>query len=464
MNYLERRLSILERRMIEAIGSQVISLSLSNISNFYKSYIKENKQKMISELNRVGYYVLKNKVSIGNSPTTTKDIQICTYFASMDFIDECNAALANKYNVNVDIQSVGGFFVPATNELVVIVKVYNDDLEKSLKDADIRSTIEHELTHAFDHTNKDRRLADQNNVPGVGENFLSMCAYLGCASRSDIFNLMGTDILTNGAASECIYSISIILYKLFTITEFNAHQMSDLDSLHKVDINRSDRVRKALRKDILTDTKLTERNLKSAIKITPEKSPELWKIVGNVLTYMGYNLDGKSPSAVYQFFKRESRKLFDKFISRKMKNQVKAIISLREKNNLKEKIISCIKNNDMQRGVSFWFSPSGDTNSYLCRITASTSTVALTINRERVKLYGNADAIYKRAVDANNDRNRAAFEFAIDNLVDIIVQSIERNFNDIKYDPVYDITIPQDELQISKSNKISSRFADLDWD
>jgi hypothetical protein len=44
------------------------------------------------------------------------------------------------------------------------------------------------------------------------------------------------------------------------------------------------------------------------------------------------------------------------------------------------------------------------------------------------------------------------------------VQSIERAFNDVKYSPVYDITIPQDDVQINKSNQIASRFADLDWD
>lgn len=55
----------LRRQYLEAISSNVISLSLSNISDYYMSYIRSHSGKVESELERVGYFVLKNKVSIG---------------------------------------------------------------------------------------------------------------------------------------------------------------------------------------------------------------------------------------------------------------------------------------------------------------------------------------------------------------------------------------------------------------
>ena len=85
------------------------------------------------------------------------------------------------------------------------------------------------------------------------------------------------------------------------------------------------------------------------------------------------------------------------------------------------------------------------------------------MNHKEQPIIGNADDIYSRILDARITGG-AEFDFAVDNLVDIIIQSLERAFNNIPYDPVYDITIPQDEEQSYKSNKISSRFADLDWD
>lgn len=455
----------LKRRYLEAISSSAASLSLSNISRFYDSYIKNNEDKVKSELERVGYYTLKNKLSIGDNSSNTKDVYISTYFVNMDKADTCNNMLSQKYHGDVDVRNVGGFFSPQTNELVVLVRVYDtDSIEDDLKDSDIRSVIEHEMTHAFDNTTKSDKMKNQNISPGIGENFLSACAYLGCANRSDIADLMMNDMFMNGKISSSIHAISLLLYKLFTITEFNAHQMSDLEETHNVDIKRSDDVRKALRRDVLNDYTITNKLLRDAAKVTPERAPQLWKVIGNVLSYMGYNLRSKSPNAVYKFFTEYSDKLFKKYINRKMKNQAKSIISLKEKNNIKNKLIECISNNNLKRGISFWFSPAGNRNSYLCRFKSNDGKSVLTINNKDAKIFGNANAMMQRAIDANNSGNNSNLEFAIDNLVDIIVQSIERKFNNVNYDPVYDITVPQDEVTINQSNKRTSRFADLDWD
>lgn len=455
----------LRKKYLEAISVSSASLSLSNITNFYYNYVKDNADKVKGQLYRNGYFLLKNKVSTGDSSANTKDVYISTYFIDVDREDDCARMLQQKYHSDVDVRGTGGFFVPSTNELVVLVKIYDlDNIEKSIKKADIRSTIEHELTHAFDHTSKNDRLAKQNNNPGVGESFLSTCAYLGCATRSEISDLLTSDFVYDGATSKCLYAISIVLYKLFTLTEFNAHQMSDLEETHKVDFKKSAKVKSALMKDIKSDTNITRKILQDAVSITPDECPQLWTIVGRVLNYMGYTVNSKSPNAVYKFFAVNSTKLFNKFYQKKLKNQVKYIISLREKDNIKNNLIRCIKQNKMRIGISFWFSPTGSSDSYLCRIKSTGDHISLTVNHQDQKIIGNADAIYKRALDAYNENRKSVFEFAIDNLVDIIVQSLERAFNNIAYDPVYDITIPQDEEQVQQSNKRANRFADLDWD
>lgn len=379
--------------------------------------------------------------------------------------NECNTMLSQRYHTDTNIMMVNGFFVPDTNELVVLVKTNEDeDIADSLKKSNIRATIEHELTHAFDNTNKSTKFSKQNSVPGIGENFLSMCNYFGCASRSDVLELLSDDFINSRAAAECVYSISIVLYKLFTITEFNAHQVSDVANTNKVNIRRSDEIQKALKKDILADSKLTGRRTKAATKVTANESPELWRIVGNVLTYMGYELKDRSPNSVYKFFKNESERLFSKYLNKKEKNQVKSIISLREKENIKKHIDNAIRSGTLNKGFSFWFSPSGNKDSYLCRVYSSGNELILIINNKKERLYGNASEMLKRALDAHDNREHYKYGFVIDNIVDVIVQSIERHFNNIMYDPVYDITVPQDEDQISKLNKIDSRFADLDWD
>ena len=440
----------LRKRYLEAISVSSASLSLSNITRFYYNYVKENTDKVRGQIERSGYYTLKNKVSTGDSSTNTKDIYISAYFVDVGRADDCNRMLQQKYHGEVDIGTTGGFFVPSTNELVVIIRIYDlENIESSVKKADIRSVIEHELTHAFDHTSKKDRLAKQKNNPGVGENFLSTCAYLGCANRSEIGDLMMSDIFTLGSTSKSIYAISVILYKC--------------KPKGKVDMKKSANVAKALKKDIATDSKITRNMLDQAVAVTPEECHQLWTIVGRVLNYMGYSA-GSSPNAAYDYFASRSEKLFDKFYAKKLKNQTKYIISLKEKENIKNNLIKCIKSNKMRVGISFWFSPTGQSDSYLCRIRAIDDRVSLTLNHKEQKIFGNSDAIYKRAVDAHSSGNTTAFEFAIDNLVDIVVQSLERAFNEISYDPVYDITTPQDEDQISASNKISSRFADLDWD
>ena len=455
----------LRKRYLEALGSNVVSLSLSNITKFYYNYIKNNLSKVESEIDRNGYFVLKNKISIGDSNTTSRDLFISTYFVDNNQADKCEDAIEQKYHTDVTIGSVGGFFVPSTNEIVNIVVIRdNDTVLSALNHSDIRSTIEHEVTHAFDRTNRNRNFSSQKNNPGVGEKFLSACAYLGCVDKNDMADLLLNDMFTSGAISRCIYAISIILYKLFTRTEFNAHQMSDLDNLHKVNINRSDKVKKALSRDLLNDLTLTKQHLEAATSIDVEYNPTLWNIVGNVLNYMGYRLQNNSPESVYKFFKRESKRLFDKYYDRKEKNQVKTVISLREKNTIKNKIMHCLENGNFNNGITFWFSPAGNNNSYLCRLFENNGKVNLIINKKNIRIYGNVNNMLDRAKQALNENNRLNFEFAIDNMVDVIVQSIERAFNDVKYSPVYDITIPQDDAQINKSNQIKSRFADLDWD
>lgn len=395
-------------------------------------------------------------MSIGSDSKTTKDVFISAYFVNMDMADECSRKLG------VDVHQVGGYFIPSTNEIVVIICVYDDSIEDALKEADIRSTIERELIHAFDHTSKSNKRVNQKSVPGVAEDFLASCLYLGCASKSDIAGILQSGITIDSFKASSINSICMVLYKLFTITEFNAHQASDLKELHKINIKRSNDVRKALLKDIITDTTITSNIISHSLSITPEECPELWKIIGNVLVYIGYNLRNKSPKAVYKFYKETSHKLFLKYTSKKYKTQVKSIISLREKNNIKDRLIKSITDDTFEKGLSFWFSPVGDSNSYLCRIKSKNNKVILLINNKPAKIYGNADNMLKRVLDSINSSS-SKFDFAIDNLVDIIVQSIERNFNSIDYDPVYDITIPQDEDQIKATNTVN-RFADLDWD
>lgn len=455
----------LRRRYLEAISSQAASLSLSNMDRFYIDYIRRNLNKVESELDRVGYFVLKNKVSIGNSSTTTKDIFITTYFVNMENPSACIRNLEQEYHGDFNIRTTNGFFVPSTNELVVIVRIYNlSNIEQSVKDSDIRSTIEHELTHAFDNTSKSDKLSKQKNVPGIGNNFLAACAYLGCASNRDLEELIIDDFVDDPDVARCLHAISVILYKLFTITEFNAHQMSDLDLTHKADINKSKEVMRALKNDVITEYSLTNRFLRDAVSVDADDAPALWRIVGNVLDYMGYKVNRNSSKAVYNFFKKTSEKLFRKYLDKKLKNQTKAVSLVREKGSIRAKLVEAIKDNTLDKGVSFWFSPSGSRDSYLCRITYKNGKVSVTVNHKPIKVYGNADGIMKRALDAYKNSEEYKYEFSLDNLVDIITQSIERNFNDVSYDPVYDITIPQDEETISKSNKISSRFADLDWD
>lgn len=455
----------LHKRYLEAISASSASLSLSNITKFYFSYIRENIDKVRGQLDRSGYFLLKNKISTGDNNLNTKDIYISTYFMDINREDDCSRMLQQKYHANVDIRNVGGFFVPSTNELVVLVAITDtNSIERSIKKADIRSTIEHELTHAFDRTSKFDRLSKQKSNPGVGENFLSTCAYLGCASRSEISDLLTDDMFTLGSTSKSIYAISVVIYKLFTLTEFNAHQMSDLGETHKVDFKKSANVRKALMKDLSNDVYITKNVLQKAISVTPDECPLLWTIVGRVLTYMGYTVNNESPAAVYKFFVRRSNDLFNKFFQKKLKNQIKYIISLKEKANIKDRLIKCIKKNKMNVGISFWFSPTGNSNSYLCRIHTTNNKITLTVNHKTQSITGNIDAIYKRVLEAMDSGDKLSFDFAVDNLVDIIIQSLERAFNKISYDPVYDITIPQDEDQMYQSSKIANRFADLDWD
>ena len=154
----------LRKKYLEAISVSSASLSLSNIVSFYYNYTKENADKIKGQLDRNGYFLLKNKISTGNNKSTTRDIYISAYFTDVNREADCNRMLQQKYhNGSIDIKTTAGFFSPTTNELVIIVAIYDvNDIEKSIKKADIRSTIEHEITHAFDHTNKDSKLADQN--------------------------------------------------------------------------------------------------------------------------------------------------------------------------------------------------------------------------------------------------------------------------------------------------------------
>lgn len=454
----------LRQRYLESLGVSAVSLSVSNLPSFYINYVKENREKVEAELNRVGYFVLKNKLSTGSSSTTTKDVFISTYFINMDMEYECNNMLSQKYHGDADVRSVGGFFVPSTNELVVLVRVEDESVEEAIKNADILSTVKHELVHAFDHTNKSDRLAKQNPTPGAGENFLSVCAYLGFVNRSDIANILGQGLFSDRITAECIYAISVILYKLFTLTEFNAHQVSDLEETNKVDPSKSEKLKQALMRDVLNDMVLTKNQWAKATIVDDDDNPYLWKLVGKVLSYLGYRLNKNSPSAVYNFFVKTGEKLLNKYFNKKLKNQSKEISANKEKNIIKNEIIECFKDDRLARGASFWFSPSGNTDSFICRVYVKSNKVNLTVNHKSIKIYGNVDGIFNRMIQSYNDNKLSAFEFAVANFVDVIIQSIERNFNRVDYDPMYDITAPQDEVQISKANKVANRFADLDWD
>ena len=228
----------LRKRYVEALGISNASLSLSHIERFYEDYIDKNYQKVKSELERVGYFALKNKLSIGNSPTTTKDIFITTYFVNMEMADKCNAMLSQKYGSNTNVYTSRGFFVPSTNELAVIVCVNDlDNIDGDLQDTDVRGTIEHELTHAFDYTNKNKVLSRQGHVSGVGPAFVAMCMHLGFISHDDAISMIKHEALAGRDIERVIYAISALIYKLFTITEFNAHIVSDLVETHRVYYN-----------------------------------------------------------------------------------------------------------------------------------------------------------------------------------------------------------------------------------
>lgn len=454
-----------QRRYLETISSQVASLSISNITKFYVNYIKKNYTKVESELKRVGYFVLKNKLSIGKSSTTTKDVFISTYFINVDEMDKCNYMISQKYYGNIDIRNTGGFFIPSTNELVIFVKVDSDSsILEALEETDIRSTIEHELTHAFDSTSKNTKVSKQNHIGKIGREFISACMHLGCVSKEDWESIIMNDALSGGMFSEgAVKAISLVIYKLFTITEFNAHLVDDFKNVNNINIKHSEKVKEALSKDIVIDYNITRQTLDDALFLTAEDSPYLWRIVGNVLSYMGYNVDKKSPEKVYNFFKKTSIKLFKKYINKKMKNKTKQISSLKEKESIKNKIINSIVF-EKKESISFWYSPSGIRDSFLFRVEWKNDKVKLSVNREEINIYGNANEMLKRAMTALKADDEFKFEFAIDNLVDIIIQSIERKFTDVKHDPIYDITEPQDEETIEKSNKIASRFDGLDWD
>lgn len=454
-----------QRRYLETISSQVASLSISNITKFYVNYIKKNYTKVESELERVGYFVLKNKLSIGKSSTTTKDVFISTYFVNGDEIDKCNYMISQKYYVNTDIRTTDGFFIPSSKELVIFVIVDSDStILETLEVRDIRSTIEHELTHAFDSTSKNTKVSKHKQIGSTVREFLSTCLYLGCVSKEDLESIILNDALTGGMFSEgCVKAICLVIYKLFTITEFNAHLVDDFKNVNNINIKHSEKVKEALSKDIVLDYNITKQTLAEALYLTAEESPYLWRMVGNVLSYMGYNVDKESPEKVYDFFKKTSIKLFRKYINKKIKNKTKQISSLKEKESIKDKIINCIVF-DKKESISFWYSPSGMRDSFLFRVDWRNDKVKLSVNREDINVYGNANEMLKRAMTALKADDEFKFEFAIDNLVDILIQSIERKFTDVKYDPIYDITEPQDEETIEKSNKIASRFDGLDWD
>ena len=64
----------LRKKYLEAISVSSASLSLSNIVSFYYNYTKENADKIKGQLDRNGYFLLKNKISTGNNKSTPRDI------------------------------------------------------------------------------------------------------------------------------------------------------------------------------------------------------------------------------------------------------------------------------------------------------------------------------------------------------------------------------------------------------
>lgn len=489
-NTVDKILQAENRRRVksENISSSVASLSLSRISQFYVNYVKENEQKVLKDLNRVGYYLLKNKISIGNDSLTTKDVHISLYICNLNMISACNNTLEQNYHVSVNIENTGGFFVPSSNEVVVIVRTdMLNPLQDDIKDADIRSTIEHEITHAFDHTSDSKRLKTQKPVPGIGSMLTG--AYdlkiITADEYADLSYMIATD--KSRRLENCLFAISVVLYKLFTITEFNAHQMSDLENVRAVDVPmlsnseatlqaRSNAFKTALKTDIDVDNKLLREEINKALKITPAMNPLLWTVVGKILQYLEYNLKCNvetQPEKVYAFFKNYATKLADKFINKKAKNQVKLDTSLKEKATIKKELLDAINRSTGNKVVaaSFWYHPNavgkGISNAYRIKFLYVDGVAEIKIKGNKYadtcKLYGNISGITKRALDAKIKNSNSKLEFAVDNLVDVIVQTIERNLAKVSYNPLYDITLPEDEDQMRANNTVN-RFSVLEYD
>ena len=62
------------KKILESLVSQSLSLTLSNIDKLYLKYVHKNLEKIKSDLNRVGYFIIKNKVSLGKDKNTERNI------------------------------------------------------------------------------------------------------------------------------------------------------------------------------------------------------------------------------------------------------------------------------------------------------------------------------------------------------------------------------------------------------
>lgn len=468
-------------KCLENLSVSAVSLSLRSLESFYTNYINNNEENIREHLLQKGYFNLKNKLKLGKKESETRDIYINVYLFNAKAAGLCNQVLSKKYNTSIHVENTKGFFNSATNELVVFISVKSAwSLQKALKDTDILGIIEHEITHAIDNTATGTPLQTQNSLNPYY--FLNTCARLGFASKSE-----SAAIIAEMYRSKFIYieknpekamslmtqtlnSIEFIIYKLFANTEFNAHQLSELNLLHKANIKNSEKVRKAFFKDLGNEVKKLEGLFKVAKLVTYEDSPTLWIVVGRILHYMGYKV-GTKPIEVYRFFATVGLKLLKSYFKKKQKNQVKYIISLREKENIKKELITYIKQRVTRKrrwknlGASFWFTPTGSKIDFLCRfIIDENEKISLTLNRDEVTIIGSIDTVYKRAIEAFNNNDIHSFEFSVSTIVDLLVQSIERAVNDIPYDALYDITIPQDEESYKASMQTSNRFSDLEFD
>lgn len=453
------------KKLLESLVSQSLSLTLSNIDKLYLKYVHKNLEKIKSDLNRVGYFIIKNKVSLGKDKNTEKNIFINVCILNKKKAEECNRMIKHEYNSDIDIETSRLNGWAYNNEIICLVIISDiENIEKEFNKYELRSTIEHELIHAIDCTRKKTSKMDvTSHTPTLVEAGLPKgCYALDIISYDELkkffeeleYILSDSDELRQ-ETYKSISSIEFILYLLFDILENNAHQTLRKRGNEEFDYKKIKIFLKVLKDDVTEDYKLRKDLIKRAMRLHYKEFPMIWELVGKLLSGIGFKLKENSPKYVYNYFYKISLRLLDEFINKKTKNQSKAFSSIKEKESIKQKVIKCIREGTIDKGVSFWFSPTGKSDSFICRIRVVNNELIVTVNKKPIKIYGNADLIIKQALETKRGKEREKIEFLINKFVDIVIQSIERNFknsSDKDYEPIYDITFPQDT------------FDDLDYD